>query len=88
MQAYQTQVIEAQIALLWHVRQTHENELTTNQVCWIDDDITYVEVKYLNKPDDSTRAEEYRIEGPARIGFLDAQELLAVRLKNTLEYLA
>ena len=54
---------------------------------WIDDDITYVEVKYLNYINDSTRADEYRMEEPWGIDFLFALDLLTVRLNNTIEYL-
>ncbi len=87
MNNYQSQVIRAQINLLWHIRETHENQLTTNQISWIDDDITYVEVKYLNDPNDSTRADEYREEEPKTISFLQALELLTVRLQNTMQNL-
>ena len=87
MNNYQTQVIRAQVNLLWHIRSTHENDLTTNQVFWIDNDITYIEVKYLDDPNDSTRADEYRIEKPLSIGFLEALEILTVRLHNTIEFL-
>ena len=84
---YQTQVIQAQINLLWHIRETHEKNLTTNQVSWIDDDITYVEIKYLNEQNDSTRADEVREEEPKTISFLSAIDLLTVRLHNTISYL-
>ena len=85
---FQTLVIQAQINLLWHIRETHENDLTVNQVSWIDDEITYVEVKYLNEENDSTRADEYRMEEPKTISFLEAHDMLTVRLHNTMQYMA
>lgn len=84
---FQTQVIYAQINLLWNIRETHANDLTVNQVSWIDDDITYVEVKYLTEYNDSSRADEYRLEEPNTISFLEALDLLTVRLHNTIQYL-
>ena len=87
MNNYQRQVLRAQLNLLWHLRETHEKDLTANQVFWIDRDIIYIEVKYLNAPDDSTIADEYHNEKPISISFLDALELLTVRLHNTIEYL-
>ena len=87
MENYQTKVIEAQVNLLWHLRETHENELTPIQIDWIDDDITYVEVKYLGIEDDSTRAAEFRDEEHKSIDFVDALNLLSVRIENTVKYL-
>ncbi len=84
---FQTQVIQAQINLLWHIRETHENDLTVDQVSWIDDDITYVDLKYLKEHDGSSRAEEYEMEGQKTISFLSALDMLTVRLHNTIKYL-
>ena len=87
MNNYQSQVIRAQVNLLWHMRETHESDLTTNQISWIDDDITYAEVKYLNDPNDSTLADEYRMEEPSSISFLEALDMLTTRINNTIIYL-
>lgn len=87
MNNFQTQVIRAQINLLWHIREIHENDLTNNQISWIDDDITYVELKYLDDPNDSSLADEYRIEQPPRISFLSALDMLTTRINNTIAYL-
>jgi len=87
MDNYQTQVIQAQINLLWHIRETHIADLTANQIGWIDDDITYVEVKFLDTSNDSSYADELRQEEPATIPFLEALALLSMRLNNTIEYL-
>jgi hypothetical protein len=87
MNNYQTQLIHAQINLLWHIREVHINDLTVNQIAWIDDDITYIDVKYLNESNDSTQADEYRLQEPINIRFLDALHILTTRINNTVEYL-
>ena len=87
MNKHEKRVIKSQIDLLWHLREKYENDLTINQVSWIDDDITYVEVKCLNIPIDCTRGEEFRENAPKRIDFLNALSLLSVRIENTAMYL-
>jgi len=86
MNRYERKVIQAQVDLLWQLRTIYENELTPNQVYWIDDDITYIEVKYLNAENDSTTADELRQEEPNSIAFLAALKLLSVRIENTVSY--
>ena len=87
MNNFPANLIRAQVEFLWYIREAHAADLTVNQISWIDDDITYVEVKYLNDPNDSTRADEYRNESPEAVSFFNAYELLIARLHNTLFYL-
>lgn len=87
MNNYQTRVIRAQIDLLWHIRKTHATDLTVNQVYWIDFDITYIEVKYFKETNGSKLEEEYLYNKPKTLDFLEALEILTVRLHNTIDYL-
>lgn len=87
LESIQKTILENMISELWKIREGWENELSTNQVQWIDDAIIEVEVGFLKtKLDASTRAEEL-VEQGFTMTYKEAIESLTSRIVNTLEYI-
>ena len=84
---FQTNLIEAQIALLIEMAEK-DTDLSTNQVSWINDDLDFIEVAYKRNSPDGDRQQQYADEitkGETQyIDFKEAMYLLNTRIENSL----
>ncbi|MBS1625631.1 MAG: hypothetical protein JST83_16510 [Bacteroidetes bacterium] len=84
---YEKHIIRTIAAFLWKLKVEYSDELTVNQIGWIEDDINLVEYIFLQEEGAGECCSRFNLQETVKRDFIWAYSLLSVRLLNTLKYL-